>query len=32
LRDVQGRLAGLEGSEALIEGFGAASGRPVKGL
>jgi len=27
LRDVQSRLAALEGSEALIEGFGASSGR-----
>ncbi len=27
LRDVQGRLAALEGTEALIEGFGASSGR-----
>jgi DNA primase len=30
LRDVQGRLAALEGSEALIDGFGALSGRPVR--
>jgi DNA primase len=27
LRDVQGRLAALEGTEALIEGFGVSSGR-----
>lgn len=27
LRDVQDRLAALEGTEALIEGFGASSGR-----
>jgi DNA primase len=30
LRDVQRRLTALEGSEALIEGFGAPSGRPVR--
>jgi DNA primase len=30
LRDVQGRLAGLDGAEALIEGFGGPSGRPVR--
>jgi DNA primase len=30
LRDVQARLAGLEGAEALIDGFGGASGRPVR--
>jgi len=30
LRDVQERLSALEGTEALIEGFGAASGRPVR--
>jgi len=30
LRDVQARLAALEGSEALIDGFGALSGRPVR--
>jgi len=30
LRDVQTRLAALEGSEALIDGFGALSGRPVR--
>ena len=31
IRDVQNRLAALEGTEALIEGFGASSGRLVKG-
>ena len=30
LRDVQARLTALEGSEALIDGFGALSGRPVR--
>jgi DNA primase len=30
LRDVKARLAPLEGTEALIEGFGASSGRPVR--
>jgi DNA primase len=30
LRDIQGRLAALEGAEALIDGFGASSGRPVR--
>ncbi len=32
LRDVQGRLSALEGSEALIEGFGTLSGRAVRSL
>ncbi len=32
LRDVQGRLSALEGTEASIEGFGALSGRPTRGL
>jgi DNA primase len=32
LRDVQGRLSALEGTEALIEGFGALSGRPTRNL
>ena len=32
LRDVKARLASLEGTEALIEGFGASSGRPVRSL
>ncbi len=30
LRDVQGRLTALEGAEALIDGFGGPSGRPVR--
>ena len=30
LCDVQGRLAAIEGTEALIEGFGAFSGRPAR--
>ncbi len=32
LRDVKGRLASIEGTEALIEGFGASSGRPARSL
>ncbi len=32
IRDVQGRLAALEGTEALIEGFGLPSGRPVRSV
>jgi DNA primase len=32
LRDVQERLAAIEGTEALIEGFGASSGRAVRSL
>ena len=32
LRDVQARLAAIEGTEALIEGFGAASGRASRGF
>ncbi|MET0278341.1 MAG: DNA primase [Pseudorhodoplanes sp.] len=32
IRDVQNRLAALEGTEALIEGFGASSGRPTRGM
>jgi DNA primase len=32
LRDVQERLAALDGTEATIEGFGALSGRPTRGL
>ena len=32
LRDVKGRLAQMEGTEALIEGFGASSGRGVRSL
>jgi DNA primase len=30
LLDVKSRLSSLEGTEALVEGFGAASGRPAK--
>jgi DNA primase len=30
LRDVQGRLSALDGTEALIEGFGSSSGRPAR--
>ncbi len=30
LLDVKGRLSTVEGTEALIEGFGASSGRPVR--
>ncbi len=32
LRDVKARLATLDGTEALIEGFGASSGRPARSL
>ena len=32
LRDVKARLSILDGTEALIEGFGAASGRPARSL
>ena len=32
LRDVKGRLSRMEGTEALIEGFGASSGRGVRTL
>jgi DNA primase len=32
LRDVKGRLERVEGTEALIEGFGASSGRGVRSL
>jgi len=32
LRDVKARLSSLDGTEALIEGFGAASGRPSRSL
>jgi DNA primase len=32
LRDVKSRLSTLEGTEALIEGFGASSGRAAKSL
>jgi DNA primase len=30
LRDVQGRLLAIEGAEAVIDGFGALSGRPSR--
>ncbi len=30
--DVQKRLAALDGTEALVEGFGAASGRPARSM
>src|SRR5262249_46043320 len=32
LQDVKARLSVLDGTEALIEGFGASSGRPVRSL
>jgi DNA primase len=32
LRDVQGRLAALDGTEATIEGFGASSGRAARNV
>ena len=32
LRDVKARLSSLDGTEALIEGFGASSGRPSRSL
>ncbi len=32
LRDVKTRLSGIEGTEALIEGFGASSGRGARSL
>jgi DNA primase len=32
LRDVKARLSSLDGTEALIEGFGAASGRPARSM
>ncbi len=32
LRDVKARLASLDGTEALIEGFGASSGRPSRSM
>jgi DNA primase len=32
LRDVQGRLSALDGTEASIDGFGVLSGRPVRNL
>jgi DNA primase len=30
LRDIRGQLSALEGTEAMIEGFGTLSGRPVR--
>jgi DNA primase len=32
LRDVQGRLSTIDGTEASIEGFGILSGRPLRNL
>ena len=32
LQDVKARLSMLDGTEAMIEGFGASSGRPVRSL
>jgi DNA primase len=32
LRDIKARLSSLDGTEALIEGFGASSGRTAKSL
>jgi len=32
LQDVRGQLSALEGTEASIEGFGALSGRPARGM
>ena len=32
LRDVKDRLSQMDGTEALIEGFGASSGRGVRSL
>ena len=32
LRDVQGRLSAIDGTEASIEGFGVLSGRPARSL
>jgi len=32
LRDVKARLSSLDGTEALIEGFGASSGRPARSV
>ncbi len=32
LRDVKARLSTLDGTEALIEGFGASSGRPARSM
>ena len=32
LRDVQGRLSAIDGTEASLDGFGVLSGRPVRNL
>ena len=32
LQDVKARLSSIDGTEALIEGFGASSGRPSRSL
>jgi DNA primase len=32
LRDVKARLSSIDGTEALIEGFGDESGRPARSL
>jgi DNA primase len=32
LRDVQGELSALDGSETQIEGFGLSSGRPARSV
>ena len=32
LCDVKSRLTAIDGTEALIEGFGASSGRPMRSL
>jgi DNA primase len=32
LRDVQGRLSAIDGTEASLEGFGVLSGRPLRNL
>ena len=32
LQDVKARLSSIDGTEALIEGFGASSGRPARSL
>ena len=32
LRDVKARLSAIDGTEALIEGFSASSGRPARSL
>jgi len=32
LREIQAELAGIEGREAVVEGFGISAGRPSSGL